>query len=686
MDAAPPTGAARGRGQRARRLHALDGLRTIAVVLVLLYHLQVPGFAGGFLGVDVFFVLSGFLITSLLLKEISARGRADLANFWMRRVLRLLPAALLVILTVLLWALFLAPPTQRGSIGLDALWSLLYVANWRFIATSSYFGSDGTLSPLQHLWTLAVEEQFYVLWPLLLVGIGTLAVARFRAPETELQDSADRAERTAARRKAMSMLTFALAGALVLGSVALLAWRFDPEAAERAYMGTDSRAFEPLIGGAAAALMLRPRLRAWVAARSQQLMVLGLVGIALAVPLLGAAHGPVAAYYHGGAALFALSCAVLVAATSLADRRHGLTLLLGSTPVAYLGRISYGVYLWHWPLIVWFIGDRGFEPVRAVAVAGLTIAVAAASYHLVERPIRTGHVRLTPRRVFLQAGVAVGLAVALTSQLGGSPLNRFVPAVAANLEPTPTAGSVVLVGDSVMSRLSPEIATVGLQRGMTVVNAARGGCSALSVVVLSGRDVANEACARDIGTVQTDAITNARPSTVIWWSRYELADRLDAGGNRLVANTPAFWAAQDADLARTVDRLTAGGAHLVVVLVDRVGTGMDSRCTPQECDPLLRRLRDDAALRQAWNDRMHALAATDPRVSVITMDDVYCRDDASPCDDRLPVGAPATADGGVARPDGSHFSPAAMPAVAAALLDRAAAATAHSRGRTAAGS
>lgn len=665
------SGAPRRRGQRPRRLHALDGLRTIAVLLVLAFHLQVPGFAGGFLGVDIFFVLSGFLITSLLLKEISHRGRADLANFWMRRVLRLLPAALLVIVAVIGWAWSSAPAVQRHSVGLDALWSLLYVANWRFIDTSGYFGSDGLVSPLQHMWSLAVEEQFYLLWPLLLVGLGTLAVARFRAPEHGSQDSAERAERTAKRRRMMSNLAMTLAGLLVLGSALLLAGRFDPEAAERAYMGTDTKAFEPLIGAFAAAFMLRTRVAGWVAAHSQRLMLGGLVAIGIAVPLLGGADGPEPVYYRGGALLFALACAVLVAATSLADRRHGLTLVLGSTPVAYLGRISYGVYLWHWPYVVWFIGDRGFEPVRALAVAALTILTAAASYHLVERPIRTGRLRLSPRRVFAQAAVAVTVAVALTAQLGGSPLNRFVPAVAVQ-DPVPTDGSIVLVGDSVMSRLSPELTTVGKQRGLNIVNAARGGCSALGAVVVSGQDVANEACADDVPIVQDDAISNARPEVVVWWSRYELADRLDPHGTRLVADTPQFWATQEADLASTVERLTVGGAHLVIVLVDRVGVGIDSRCTAQKCDPLLRRLRDDAMLRAGWNDRVRALAQRDPRVSVITMDDVYCRDGASPCDDRLPIGGPTPADGELARPDGSHFAPAAMPAVADALLDRVA--------------
>lgn len=686
LDAAPaaPTGAATGsagptggvgaRGARPRRLDALDGLRTIAVLLVVAYHLDVPGVRGGFLGVDIFFVLSGFLITSLLLKEIAHRGKADLGRFWMRRVLRLLPASLVVIVAVLVWAFWSASPLQRESVGLDALWSLLYVGNWRFIATSSYFADDGLASPLQHVWSLAVEEQFYLLWPLLLTALGTLAVARYQRPAGALADSADRSERTAARRRVICTLTCALALTLAGASALLLAVTYDPQAADRAYMGTDTKAFEPLVGAAAAALMLRPRVRVWVADHAQLLIVGGLVGVAVAVPLLGGDDAPVGGYYRGGAVVFALVCAALVAGTSLADRRHGVTLVLGSTPFAYIGRISYGVYLWHWPLVVWLVGDSPFEPLRAAGVAALTILVAALSYHLIEHPIRTRGVGLHPRRVFTRAGIAVAVAVALTTQLGGSPLNRVVPALATAARPG-GADSLVLVGDSVMSRLAPQLSAVGQSRGLTVLNAARGGCGVLDAVIVSGRGVANEACATTVPKVQTDALAQARPGTVVWWSRYELADRLDASGQRLVAGTPAFWAAQETDLRARVDTLTATGARLVIVLIDRSGIGMDTRCTPSACDPLLRRLRDDSALRATWNDLVRATAARDRRVRVISMDDVYCRDGADPCDDRLPIGGPTTPGALLARPDGSHFAPEAMPAVAAALLDRVAAAS-----------
>ncbi|MDO5711322.1 MAG: acyltransferase, partial [Micrococcales bacterium] len=481
------------RGGRPRRLHALDGLRTIAVLLVLAYHVKLPGMHGGFLGVDIFFVLSGFLITSLLAKEIAHRGRAHLGQFWMRRVLRLLPASLLVIGAVLIWAAFWAPPLERGEVGIDALWSLLYVANWRFIATSSYFADDGTTSPLQHIWSLAVEEQFYLMWPLLLAILAAPAVAHLRPRPGAPADSALRAERTVRRRRAVSAIACTTAVTLAGVSAVLLAWRYDPTAADRSYMGTDTKAFEPLLGAAAAALVLRPRVQGWVAQHAQPLILFGLASIVAGVALLGGQVAPQAAYFRGGAVAFALAIAVLCAATSLSDRRRGLPLLLGSTPVAYLGRISYGVYLWHWPLCVWIIGDRDFDAIAALAVLGLTVLAAAASYHLVEHPIRTGRLcTARPRLVLPQVAAVVGVVVLMTSQLGGSPLNTVVPAAAAAPLPSATQGSepaahtILVVGDSVMRRLAPQLAQTAADRGLVIASAARGGCSALDVVVVDG--------------------------------------------------------------------------------------------------------------------------------------------------------------------------------------------------------
>jgi hypothetical protein len=146
----------------SNRFDALDGLRTVAVGLVVLFHVSVPHMAAGFLGVDMFFVLSGFLITSGLVGQFQRTGRISLGDFWGRRIKRLMPAALLVVCVVLIWAANFTLLHRRNNIAVDAWYTIFYLANWRFIDSSSYFENDGTVSPLLHMWSLAVEEQFYM--------------------------------------------------------------------------------------------------------------------------------------------------------------------------------------------------------------------------------------------------------------------------------------------------------------------------------------------------------------------------------------------------------------------------------------------------------------------------------------------------------------------------------------------
>lgn len=285
-----------------------------------------------------------------------------------------------------------------------------------------------------------------------------------------------------------------------------------------------------------------------------------------------------------------------------------------------------------------------------------------------------------------QAGLIVAVVVLLTSQLGGSPLNRVIPAVAASRVPAaydgapPTANSILLVGDSVMRRIAPQLAEAASERDVVVDTAARGGCATLDIVVVDGAGTPNYKCTQDVPTNQNALLAQHRPATVVWWSRYELADRLGPDGQVLRAGTPDFWDAQREALDRTVDRLTARGATLVIVEVDRVGAGIDSRCSPTDCDPLLARLRNDDSIRLEWNRILEQQAANDPRIRLVTMDSLFCRDDTNPCDDRLPMRqstttafTPATAE--FARPDGTHFGKHAMSAISTALLDAVARAT-----------
>ena len=226
--------------EHVERNQALDGVRFVAVAAVLAFHFRVPGAHAGFLGVDLFFVLSGFLITWILLKQVES-GRVRLVDFWTRRVRRLAPAIVLALAAMIAWGALEASMTSRDALRADITATLAYVANWHFIASSNYFQATGDESPLLHMWTLAVEEQFYVLWPVALFLIALLVPPRARLTAV---------------------------AAVAVSGVLVSAWRLHSlwvgsETPDRAYMGTDSRMFGPMVGAlVAVALMRAPRLAA----------------------------------------------------------------------------------------------------------------------------------------------------------------------------------------------------------------------------------------------------------------------------------------------------------------------------------------------------------------------------------------------------------------------------------------
>lgn len=425
-----------------------------------------------------------------------------------------------------------------------------------------------------------------------------------------------------------------------------------------AYMGTDTRAFEPLLGALLACLMTWPAVRAWCARRAQTCVWLGLSGFGGGVALLGQDGGGASpAYFTGGAVLFSLACVMLLAGAAAGDPTRGPVRLLGARPLAALGRISYGVYLWHWPLIVWLLPAEGFSPVSAGIVVVLPVVAAAVSYRLIETPIREGRISawLVPKR--LVPVVVVSLVATMTS------------ASALEYAPDPDNRRVMLVGDSVLKRLAPAMTEAGASNDLTVIDAALGGCLGTAVTITGAEgDLFTEGLdCSDVAATQSALLAEHQPDVVVWWSRYEVADRLGPAGRHLRAGSQAFWEAQRASLRESVDRLSATGAVVVFVSMDRPGTGLSTRCTDELCHPFLQRLVEQDELRTTWNAEVDALAAKDPRVRVVDIEDLYCRDDAVPCDDTMPDGEPA-------RPDGSHFSERMMPLVADELLARVGAA------------
>ncbi len=354
-----------GWGGRIRHVAALDGLRGVAVAGVLLFH--GGHLTGGYLGVDLFFVLSGFLITSLLLAEGGETGGIRLGGFWARRARRLLPALFGMLLGVGLYCLFIARPEELAQIRGDAIATVAYVANWRGVfASQDYFALLRSPSPLEHTWSLAIEEQFYLIWPLVFAGL--LAW-----------------KRTAIAR---SVLVTALVGAV--GSVVLMQLLYSTTNPSRDYFGTDTRASGILIGASLAAA-----LAIWGPVKSSRarwtLEAVGLAGVGVLAVTWTQLGGNSSRLYHGGFLVSQLA-AVAVIAAAVHTRPGVLSRALSWKPLCGLGLISYGVYLWHWPV------DIVVNPARAgitgwplfFVQCAVTLAIALVSYHFLEMPIRRG--------------------------------------------------------------------------------------------------------------------------------------------------------------------------------------------------------------------------------------------------------------------------------------------------------
>jgi len=379
-----------GDGSRVRLDHiaALDGLRGAAVVGVLLFH--GGALVGGYMGVDLFFVLSGFLITSLLLVEWDRSGTISLREFWKRRARRLLPAVFGLLAFVVILAVVYAKPYELSSWRMDSIATLFYAANWRQVATGTgYWDQFSSPSPLRHTWSLAIEEQFYLVWPLVVLALMKIT-----------------------RGSKRWLLGVALVAAGVSSTLMLVLWQADDP--NRAYLGTDTRAAAVLLGAALAAAH-----RQWgpVCGRCWRIALeaAGLVAAAALLTVWVRVEGTAAGLYHYGF----LACgvaAVLVIAASIQPVRGPIAGALSFVPLGWLGIISYGLYLWHWPIYVLLDANRlrlgldGWTLLAAKLILSLSVAIA--SYYLLERPIRRHGISAWRRPALLPvAGIAVVLAL-----------------------------------------------------------------------------------------------------------------------------------------------------------------------------------------------------------------------------------------------------------------------------------
>ena len=387
-------------GSDQRYLPGLDGLRAIAVAAVVMYHLGYGWAQGGLLGVGVFFTLSGYLITDILVGQWTARGRIGLASFWLRRARRLLPALFVMLAVVTVWVQEFARSFGPGFRG-DVIASVLYMSNWWYIGQhSSYYARFAPPGPPDHLWSLAVEEQFYLVWPwvvLVLVWVAGLAGRRRRG-------LAHGSFLSARARLVIAEVTLWLAAASAVAMAVLYQPGYDPT---RVYEGTDTRAFGLLAGaalaigwptrrltrdrasgkrGGAGGARIAPDAARWL------LDGAGAAGLAVIGLLVWRTNQYSDFMFRGGLLLLSAATAAVIAAVVTPGSLLGQA--LGIRPLRWLGVRSYGIYLWHYPLIVLTAaaGSAGgpVSPRRAVALVVATVSVAALSWRFIEEPVRRG--------------------------------------------------------------------------------------------------------------------------------------------------------------------------------------------------------------------------------------------------------------------------------------------------------
>lgn len=356
-------------GKKRRYITGLDGIRAIAVIMVLAYHLKLALFKSGFLGVTVFFVLSVYLITGILISEVEEEGTIDLKNFWLRRIRRLVPAVMsMAVVIIFVSAVVNRIIFTKGC--KDFLASVLGFNNWWQIFNKvSYFEAAGVPSPFTHCWSLAIETQFYLIYPLILLGIYKLAKSR--------------GEGRAKRGLLFAGVTLLLA----LISVILMIVLFDPQQdASRVYYGTDTRAFSLLFGALLAILweyrMVPRRLSASVN------MVLGSVSFAVLLVMTIAINGSSNFWYRGGQFFGTILTVLMVYAVS--GRKTWLSRFLSNPVLKWIGDRSYSIYLWHYPIIL--LISKGIKASWWITLIEIVLSVVLAelSYRFIETPIRHG--------------------------------------------------------------------------------------------------------------------------------------------------------------------------------------------------------------------------------------------------------------------------------------------------------
>jgi peptidoglycan/LPS O-acetylase OafA/YrhL len=648
-----------GSTRTRERITALDGLRAVALLIIMGYHFGVGWLQGGVFSLDIFYVLSGYLITGLLVDEYRKRDRIKLSAFWLRRARRLLPALLIVLVAVSLMVRFAEPAGLYPGFRMDALSALFYFSNWWQIAASSnYFVTTGAVSPLTHTWSLAVEEQFYLIWPL--VTLAVMSVSRTFG------------------RGVKALLVVSVAGAAASAIEMAFLYHRGVDIT-RLYFGTDTHAQSILVGAALACAMtiMRPQRGGVMApvARSRVarwgLIVLGMAGMGGTATLTYLQNGTSSFDYQGGFMLSALSAAAIIIG-AVCVPGGPIAAVLSLRPLVWLGTISYGAYLWHYPVFVYLDGARTGE--RGLALLAIrfaaTIVLAALSFYLVERPVmfRTFWRSL---KAALPAIALMGGTVSVVLACTGSDALALPSVVVPPSRTAPTSGKtipVLLVGDSTALTLGFSLA-YGPQEsryGVEVINAATEGCG-----IAEGRFVEVEGTSRTVtgpcnsgspvdaqwpALLEQDVI-HYRPRVVVLLAGYwEAMDRTDLAGQVTNITDPSYAGYVESQLERFVSVASSTGSGVVLMTAPYYDASeLPNGQPPPQDDPV--RVND-------YNALVRAVAGANPRtVTLIDLNHIVS-----------PHGQFAGTIGNIVvrAPDGIHFAfdqpfdeTAAMPDTAA---------------------
>lgn len=597
----------------------IQGLRALAILFVVAYHSGLPHVTGGFVGVDLFFVLSGFLITQLMLREIAATGTVSLRRFWARRARRIIPASVLVLVVTMLAVREFISPVERKAIGTDVLWSALFSGNWRFAhQETDYLATDRNPSPVLHYWSLGVEEQFYFVWPLLLVALAAIW-------------------RLTRRRRAVYVIGFGTAFVAVI--VVSLAYCIHLTTTHQpyAFFGTPARAWQ-LAAGALIALAV-PAILRWRGRTRATLGVVGLMLFGLSVYVLeesGSADIP----YPSWLAVAPTLAGVLLIVSGTGPYSW-LNRMLSIRPLTYVGDLSYSLYLWHWPVLIIgpeVLGSR--TPLVRLGLVALAVALSVLSYHLVENPIR--HARVLVRRPALSLAVGATLIAAVIPTVAYASETETIDTVVVAPPPDPPRGAVeapeepepadlrkvkpaldkaagdglpfkekgchvgfeatsappweactfaddgptrkslLVVGDSISSAIAPAVIKAGLQQRWAVTVWAKSRCP-MSDITRYDRDLGGPygACDAFRDSVLREAERRKPDAVVIAMSRGS-GGSVAVDGERVTGSEAV--ARSTKGMKRTIDRLHDAGVAVVLADSPNRAPFMPTSCLAKERD------------------------------------------------------------------------------------------------------